>query len=161
LGEAALMVVGGIDPGLGGGLAAVSGSGWCETIEMPVIDGESMVDGAAVMQFFVKHGVEFVCIERTHSMPKQGVKSTFTFGFVSGQVAGVTQVMMVPHLWVAPQVWKKAWGLIKADKNASRAVATQNYPLSANQFLRVKDHGRAEAALIAGVHLGHHLRMAA
>jgi crossover junction endodeoxyribonuclease RuvC len=149
------MVVGGIDPGLGGGLAVVSDSGDCETILMPIIDG--IVDGAEVMRFFVTGGVDFVVIERTHSMPKQGVKSTFTFGFVSGQVAGVTQVMMVPHMWMTPQVWKKGWGLIKADKIASNVLASTIFPRAAGQFKRVKDNGRAEAALIAGLHHGMHL----
>jgi hypothetical protein len=153
------MVVGGIDPGLGGGLAVVNDFGDCETILMPVKDG--IVDGAAVMRFFVEHGVEFVVIERTHSMPRQGVKSTFTFGFVSGQVMGVTQVMLVPHKYVRPQEWKKAWGLIKADKDMSRMRAGDMFPNARDQFTRVKDHGRAEAALIAGFHLGMHLREAA
>jgi crossover junction endodeoxyribonuclease RuvC len=150
------MIVGGIDPGLGGGLSVVNSDGDCETMLMPITD-DNIVDGAEVMRFFVDCGVEFVCIERTHSMPRQGVKSTFTFGFVSGQVAGVTQVMMVPHLWITPQAWKKGWGLIKADKIASNVLASTVFPQAAGQFKRVKDNGRAEAALIAGLHLGMHL----
>jgi len=154
------MITGAIDPGLTGGLAVVNDFGDCETILMPITD-DGIVDGAAVMRFFVEHGVEFVVIERTHSMPRQGVKSTFTFGFVSGQVAGVTQVMMVQHKWVRPQEWKKAWGLIKCDKDASRDVAICTFPKAHQQFQRVKDHGRAEAALLAAYHLGMHLREAA
>jgi crossover junction endodeoxyribonuclease RuvC len=151
------MIVGAVDPGLGGGLAVVNSDGGCETILMPLTDDEKMVDGAAVMRFFVERNVEFVCIERTQSMPRQGVASTFKFGFVSGQVAGVTQVMMVPHLWITPQAWKKGWNLIKQDKIASNVLASTVFPRAAGQFKRVKDNGRAEAALIAGLHLGMHL----
>ena len=146
------MIVAGIDPGLGGGVAAVSDDGGCITILMPVADG--IVDTFAVGKFLTDHFVEFVVIEKTHSMPKQGVKSTFTFGFVSGQVRGAADALGFPCKLVRPQEWKKHHDLINKDKNASRDMATQIFPHAYQQFVRVKDHGRAEAALIAAWHIG-------
>jgi hypothetical protein len=146
------MVVAGIDPGLSGGVAVVSPDYGCTSILMPVADG--IIDSFAVGQFLTDHCVEFVVIEKTHSMPKQGVKSTFTFGFVSGQVRGAAEALGFPCKTVRPQEWKKHFDLINKDKNASRACATALFPRSCHQFLRVKDHGRAEAALIAAMHLG-------
>lgn len=149
------MVVAGIDPGLGGGVAVVNAgnnTSWCETILMPVMDG--IVDSFAVGKFLSEHYVEFVVIEKTHSMPKQGVKSTFTFGFVSGQVRGAAEALGFPCMTVTPTKWKRALDLIGRDKNASREVAMQIFPNARQQFARVKDHGRAEAALLAAWHLG-------
>jgi crossover junction endodeoxyribonuclease RuvC len=49
---------------------------------------------------------------------------------------------------VSPAVWKKHFKL-PADKEASRALALPLFPATAEHFARKKDHGRAEAALIA------------
>jgi hypothetical protein len=38
---------------------------------------------------------------------------------------------------------------LSTDKNASRALASQFFPDCSDQWKRVKDDGRAEAALIA------------
>ncbi|MDO8605136.1 MAG: hypothetical protein Q7R40_01240, partial [Phaeospirillum sp.] len=48
-----------------------------------------------------------------------------------------------------PGVWKRTLGLLKADKAASRARAVELYPEVAGRLTRVKDHGRAEALLLA------------
>lgn len=159
------MIVGGIDPGITGGLAVVNEWGHCETAEMPVFkdeQGKSVVDGGRALRFLSERDVEFVIIERVSAMPKQGVTSSFTFGFVTGQVRSVAQMLLgcEPKL-VEPQVWKKAFGLIKQDKHKSREVAARMFPKAADQFARVKDHGRAEAALIAAYHLNMHLRSVA
>lgn len=146
------MITAGIDPGLGGGVAIITSDRDCISMLMPVADG--IVDGFAVGKFLTENDVEFVVIEKTHSMPKQGVKSTFTFGFVSGQVRGVSEALGFPCKTVRPQEWKKHFDLINKDKNASRFAARALFPAAQHQFERVKDHGRAEAALIAGWHLG-------
>jgi crossover junction endodeoxyribonuclease RuvC len=49
---------------------------------------------------------------------------------------------------VSPAVWKRHFKL-SADKEASRALALRLFPATAEHFSRKKDHGRAEAALIA------------
>jgi hypothetical protein len=54
----------------------------------------------------------------------------------------------VPTFEVDPSAWKKTMRL-STDKNASRALASQYFPDCADQWARVKDDGRAEAALIA------------
>jgi crossover junction endodeoxyribonuclease RuvC len=50
--------------------------------------------------------------------------------------------------YVTPAKWKKHFGLNR-DKGVSRSKATERFPEYANLFSRVKDDGRAEAALIA------------
>ncbi|MFS9669006.1 hypothetical protein, partial [Klebsiella pneumoniae] len=49
---------------------------------------------------------------------------------------------------VKPTVWKSSLQ-VPRDKNQARARATQLFPSAAAQVARVKDDGRAEAALIA------------
>ena len=81
-------------------------------------------------------------------MPKQGVASTWTFAEGYGVVLGVLGALQVPVRLVTPRTWKEAAGLGK-DKNASRQRAVELWPHCSLLFARVKDDGRAEAALIA------------
>lgn len=81
-------------------------------------------------------------------MPKQGVSSSFKFGRSLGLVEGVCDGLGIPVQWVTPNRWKKAMRL-GADKEASRQLAIRRWPEQAALFARKKDHGRAEAALIA------------
>ena len=50
--------------------------------------------------------------------------------------------------YVTPAVLKKHFKLSR-DKGVSRSRASQRSPEAADRFTRVKDEGRAEAALIA------------
>jgi crossover junction endodeoxyribonuclease RuvC len=54
---------------------------------------------------------------------------------------------MVPQVYVTPGKWKRFYGL-SAEKEKSRELAIQTWPAS-DAFRRKKDHGRAEAALLA------------
>jgi hypothetical protein len=54
-------------------------------------------------------------------------------------------------VYVTPTKWKRALGL-GADKGDSRRRAMETWPYMASKFARVKDDGRAEAALIAWWH---------
>jgi hypothetical protein len=56
-------------------------------------------------------------------------------------------VFGIPYETVAPQTWKKAFGLIGAEKKASVAVAKQRFPSASLD--RVKDHNRADAILMS------------
>ena len=86
-------------------------------------------------------------IEQVGAMPKQGVSSTFKFGASFGLVRGVVLALGVPLHHVTPGVWKKHFRL-NSDKEKARALALRFWPAS-EHFSRKKDHGRAEAALIA------------
>lgn len=50
---------------------------------------------------------DLVGIELVHSMPKQGVASTFKFGMGYGQLQGICAALRIPFVLIAPQVWKK------------------------------------------------------
>lgn len=91
-----------------------------------------------------------VGIEKVHSMPGQGVASTFCFGEGYGVWLGILAALGIRHELITPQSWKKSLmdGQLK-DKDASRLVAMRLFPEAGNQLQLKKHHGRADALLIA------------
>ena len=141
----------GIDPGQTGGLACVEPDGslrWA--MPMPAISGEVMgqqlahiLEHAATIQHIK------VIIEQVHSMPGQGVSSTFKFGKNFGIAIGVVNALHLPLERVTPQKWKQQFQLTGKDKDASRHKATELWPSMAARWKLKKDNGLSDAALIA------------
>jgi crossover junction endodeoxyribonuclease RuvC len=71
----------------------------------------------------------------------------FNFGYSAGILAGVCAGLRVPVSLHRPSVWKRAAG-VPADKGGARQMAQRFWP-GCRDFDRVKDDGRAEAALLA------------
>lgn len=140
----------GVDPGKSGAIALLTIDGdLVDAYDMPVVDG--LISPAVLASYegwrttpYRFHAV----IEDVHAMPGQGVTSMFSFGRSVGVVEGVFGALGVPVTRVAPAKWKKSFGLSR-DKGESRRRALELWPSSARLFERVKDDGRAEAALIA------------
>ena len=146
------MIVG-IDPGFSGAVALVDDVMLWEVVPMPITDDEiRRVDGAALAttlyEWQTVHGVSHAVVERVASRPGQGVVSTFNFGMSYGVVLGVLDAFGFDISYVRPQDWKKHFNL-GSDKTESRAVAVDLWPDFVSEFARVKDDGKAEAALIA------------
>ena len=87
-------------------------------------------------------------VEDVHSMPKQGVASSFKFGFVAGAIQQAVVDAGFELVLVQPQVWKRRFNL-SSDKDASRARASELLPAHAHLWPLKKHDGRAEAALLA------------
>ena len=118
----------GIDPGKGGGIAATTG-------ELSICSKcpETVADMARLLDSLVDMGDRpFAIIEAVHSMPKQGVVSTFTFGKGYGSWLGILAALKVPYMQVTPQKWMKHYGTmpkIKKDrKHHLKHLAQQRYP---------------------------------
>jgi len=92
-----------------------------------------------------KEGAE-ICMEQVHSMPNQGVSSTFAFGRAVGVISAVCELTNYPFHLVTPQRWKKHFGLT-ADKNEALDLARKLFPKASLKLK--KDINRAEALLIA------------
>ncbi len=134
----------GVDPGQTGALAALTGTGdllWAE-------DAPDPFHGATIRTMLYGEGITLAAVEQVHAMPRQGVSSTFKFGLNYGIVLGALGALLIPYRLVTPTVWKRAARVTK-DKSSSRQRATELWPNHADLFRRVKDDGRAEAALIA------------
>ena len=93
----------------------------------------------------------FCVLEKVHSMPGQGVSSSFSFGEGYGMWQGILATLGIPYELVTPQAWKKEMmaGMGIKEKGASRVRALELFPQMTNILSRVKDHGRADAILIA------------
>jgi hypothetical protein len=136
------------DPGLSGAIAFYFPEAPDRVIaeDMPVVAG--MVDCATLAARIRQMAPGLAIVERVASMPKQGVSSTFKFGTAYGAILGVLAALEVRTVLVTPQVWKKHFRLDR-DKEKGRALALRTFAKTPEPFCRKKDHGRAEAALLA------------
>lgn len=136
----------GIDPGKGGGIAVID----ADTAE--VIEVCAMPDTIADISDMIARHCDASCayIEIVHSMPKQGVSSTFTFG----QFYGYVQMAVVAHkircIDVLPSRWQQSLGVkakkdegYSAHKNRLKGLAQKLFP---NVKVTLKN---ADALLIA------------
>jgi crossover junction endodeoxyribonuclease RuvC len=84
--------------------------------------------------------------------PRQGDRPSgaFSFGASKATVETTLAVLGVPYRTITPAVWKRAAGIPagRGMKDLARARAIERWPDRAETFARVKDHDRAEAALI-------------
>ncbi len=153
----------GIDPGLSGALAIlhVQSKTIDSIFDMPVTDGSGPGPGcrfnaaalAAIVDMCKVRGSVHAVVELVSSMPRQA--GAFNFGVSAGVVHGVLGALGVPMSLVSPGQWKPAMGLRRANgetqagnKTRARELAMKLWPERAADFKRVKDDGRAEAALI-------------
>lgn len=139
----------GLDPGLSGAIAWIDRDGghrFYNAIDMPVMDGR--VNAAELSWHIEDLRPAYAVVEQVGSMPGQGVASTFKFGMSYGIALGVLGAMEIPIVHVRPARWKKFFS-IGSDKEKGRALAIDTWPEASTFFSRKKDHGRAEAALLA------------
>jgi crossover junction endodeoxyribonuclease RuvC len=150
-----------IDPGLSGAIAAYDG--YILLVEdLPVSKQKAkkrlnlgrLMSQVPYLASCVVAG-DFL-VEQVGAMPRQGLSSAFNFGFTVGAIHMAAHGAAMRLHTVTPAQWKFGVGLNavsgqdqKARKNASREKAIELFPQYADLFARVKDDGRAEAALMA------------
>jgi Holliday junction resolvasome RuvABC endonuclease subunit len=147
----------GIDPGIHGGLAIIdvincAAPQLIDAIDVPIVGvkAKERVDALGICAWIEAHKpIDHAAIERAGSMPKQGVASTFKYGRAVGSLETTIALCGIPLTVLEPAVWKRRHGLYGADKETSRQRALQLFPAAHALLARRKDHGRAEAALIA------------
>src|SRR5262249_50389952 len=150
------------DPGIRGGLAIVAvdpngvASGLVDAIDIPVtgVGAKERVDAIAIRTWIKQHAPQHALIERAQAMPKQGASSGFKYGRAVGAIEAVIACCAIPLTIIEPSMWKKFHALRGGDKEAGRQRALQLFPSAHALLARKRDHGRAEAALIAlfGLH---------
>lgn len=87
-------------------------------------------------------------IEQQGVRPQNGRVGAASFWLGVGTVRGILAANFIPIEVVTAAGWKGALR-VTGDKDASRLRASAIFPRWAHNWARVKDHGRAEAALIA------------
>ena len=137
----------GVDPGRQGALAWLDeAGGLVEVVDMPDLDGVAL--GARLRDLLVERRPVRAVVEQITPRPGQGVQSVRTSAARHGVLLGVLGAWDVPTELVSPAGWKRAARLGR-DKTASRQRACELWPEWSPSFARVRDDGRAEAALIA------------
>ena len=153
------MLIIAIDPGISGSICFFEDGQIIEVIEMPTMtDGtkkKKQVNGAQIYNEILKKINQKdkqnirVVIEQVSAMPGQGVTSMFNFGQSFGILKGICSAMQLPMYFVRPSKWKKYFGLIKSEKDASRTRAIEMFPYFSSHLSKKKDSNKADAILIA------------
>ena len=153
------MLIIGIDPGISGAICFFENGEVKEIIEMPTMaDGKKnkkQINGTQIyneilrrIRDFSKKDI-FVVIEQVSAMPGQGVTSMFNFGQSFGVIKGICSAMQLSTYFIRPVKWKKYFGLIKSEKDASRTKAIEIFPYISSNLSKKKDANKADAILIA------------
>ena len=153
------MIIIGIDPGISGAICFFQDGQISEIVEMPVMsDGKKnkrQINGPQIVNEIQKR-IEnipkkniFVVVEHVSAMPGQGVTSMFNFGQSFGVLKGICSAMQLSMYFVRPAKWKKYFGLIKTEKDASRTKVIEIFPYISAQLSKKKDSNKADAVLIA------------
>lgn len=133
----------GIDPGQSGGIAIIGKEAWAKSFkdmtEKDIWNQLQVVWGAAHME----NEPIFAWLENVHSMPAQGVASSFKFGANWGFLKGLLTASAIPFELVSPQKWQGYLGCrTGGDKNVTKQFAQRLFP-----ELKI-NHAIADALLI-------------
>lgn len=159
----------GIDPGISGAIAVLDSKtrnvSFVDTPTVQVKVGKTIKNqmdahaASLILQALDDTDGIFVAIEKVAPMPSthagdkgtgMGVTSAFNFGMGFGTWIGICAASLLPFQLIHPATWKaKLMRDMGKDKDASRVKAMQLYPSSAKDLTRKKDHGRADALLLA------------
>ena len=130
----------GIDPGKSGALVVITPDG----IDLIQSSKATEHDVGQWLAEVDASGPCFAMLEQVHSMPKQGVSSTFKFGQSFGFLRGLLVAHQVPFEMVTPQKWQKELSCRSGgDKNVTKQKAQELFP--AYKWT----HATADAVLLA------------
>lgn len=137
------------DPGLKGAFCLFDAGKIIWVKDMPVvrIKGKSRLDFSG-LRSFIPHWLHAFVIEDVSGAPGQSAPSAFNFGYGVGYLVATAEARGVKVIKIRPAEWKPAMK-VPADKKLARARATELFPDDACRWARVKDDGRAEAAMLA------------
>ncbi|HJZ12262.1 MAG TPA: hypothetical protein VJ521_08935 [Acidobacteriota bacterium] len=138
----------GVDPGQSGAWAILDEQGhWIMSSLFAEADAFGTLIETIALFREDQRSIE-ACIEQVHSMPKQGVASTFKFGTNYGMWQGFFRGKDVPYELITPNRWMKA--VLDSggkDPNARLEFARRRWPVA--PLKRKKDKGVADALCIA------------
>ena len=120
----------GIDPGKNGGIGFIHNDvAYCKKCPPTVLE---MAEEIKICIEITPDIQKLAIIEAVHSMPKQGVRSVFTFGEGYGKWLGILAAYKIPYTQVSPQKWLKYYSPLSKDKkerkNQLKHLAQQRFP---------------------------------
>ena len=145
-------VIIGIDPGMSGAIAMLAVPEFkvifLEDLPIVEVGGRRELELVEIRDWLEDSRPEHVFIEKAQAMPGQGITSTGRYMKSFGELIGLCVGLHIPYTLIHPTSWKRA--LLKdmpKDKGASIHRVLQLFP--SLSLPRKKDHGKAEALLIA------------
>ena len=137
------MMLLGIDPGVQGAFAIFDSAERAVTVHDMPDTTAGLIDLVASLP-----PLRICTIEKPYFPKVIGIANVAKIATAYGKIIALLQQRGIPINEVRPADWKAALNLGKS-KSASREMASMVFPDAADQWARVKDDGRAEAALIA------------
>lgn len=150
------MRIAGIDPGLSGGITSFVLNGnhgrkfvACDKMPtLPAGDSKKVLNEPEIKLLLEK--ADHVYIEKVHSMPKQGVASSFTFGTGFGIIRGICVGLDIPYTLVEPKTWQKEMFTGVNRKNTKKASVIIAHRLFPEHIEYIGQHdGKSDSLLIA------------
>jgi hypothetical protein len=148
------MIFIGCDPGLEGGLAALTPEGWNLRVMPTAPAGKKRVlDEQQIVQWLMQFPANQsrVFIESVASRPGQSVVAMFSFGAGWGLVRGICAGMGLPYELVRPQEWQGE--MLKGQPKCSEYLVSSrlwpNADWCASGRFQKPHSGLVDAALIA------------
>lgn len=134
----------GIDPGKSGGIACFDADNGFSVIKTPATERDVWEHLVSLAFKDEERLGVFAVIEQVHSMPKQGVVSSFTFGVNYGMLTAFLIAADIPFETVTPAKWQRALDCLShGDKNVTKRKAQKLFPIKGIT------HAKADALLIA------------
>lgn len=151
----------GIDPGFTGAIAILQADldkkgpdayTLAGLYDMPTVEMHDRVEIDARQITFILKSLDVVpntaVVEKAQASPQMGVTSAFRYGEGYGLVCGVLHSLNIRVKPVHAATWKAHFNL-NQNKDRSLRLARQLFSNRMHWFAHKKDHGRAEAALLA------------
>jgi len=145
-----MKIICGIDPGFSGAICIIDDLKTILFLEdMPILKGaKAELDEVLISNILSEYSVSDIYLEKAQTMPKQGISSAGRYMCSYGIVRGICVGKQISYTLVTPQRWKKYMcSDMPKGKDTSIIRAKQLFPQL--QLPRKKDHGKAEALLIA------------
>lgn len=134
----------GIDPGASGGIACFEYGGGFSVVKMPETERDVWEHLVSLAFKDEERLGMFAVLEQVHSMPRQGVASSFKFGANYGMLRAFLIAADIPFETVTPAKWQRELGCLShGDKNVTKKRAQELFPI------KKITHATADALLIA------------
>lgn len=150
------MRVGGVDPGVKGGVAVIDTDHLtlrCAPMPLEKVGAKErkLASAGGLVQLFRAHELDALFLEEVGVRPGEGTVGAFSFGRGLGRIEGAAAGRGLPLYLVKPQLWKSKLG-VSAEKERCVAKAEALFPCARHLFRGPRgglNDGPAEACLIA------------
>lgn len=120
----------GVDPGKNGGIALIRDQEDVNLFPMPTTERDIWF----LFDNLLAPSRIKAIIERVHSMPNQGVSSTFTFGMGYGGLRMALTAARIPFEEVTSRTWQKGLGVSPRKKTESKSQFKNRLRAKAQQL---------------------------